>query len=140
MKKNVGRGAAVKKRRRRVKPWQVVALCLAAAILLALSGWLVKAVEDRTSRFDALYLLPEVPALMGLSAESVFNTGDPKRLDAFPGVGEVISQRIVETRESLGGFVFLEDLMLVKGIGEKTFEKIMGVFGEGLVTVWTTGE
>ncbi len=124
----------------KLAPSLIGAICLAAALLLAASGWLREITGNRASRFTSVHAAQELPALTGLSADSIFNTGDAKTLDAFPGVGEVISQRIVETREALGGFMFPEDLMLVKGIGEKTFGKIMAVFDEALVPVWTAGE
>lgn len=41
------------------------------------------------------------------------------------GVGEVIAQRIIEEREENGPFYYPEDLMNVKGIGEKTLEKLL---------------
>ncbi len=75
------------------------------------------------------------PPLFGLREDSVFNAGDAQALDAFPEVGEVIAQRIIDTREALGGFIFPEDLMLVKGIGEKTYAEIMAVFDEELAEV-----
>jgi hypothetical protein len=37
-------------------------------------------------------------------------------------VGAVVAQRIVEFREENGRFTQTADLMLVRGIGEKTFE------------------
>ena len=46
-------------------------------------------------------------------------------LDTLPGVGEVIAQRIIEEREQNGPFYYPEDLMNVKGIGEKTLEKLL---------------
>ena len=48
-----------------------------------------------------------------------------RELDTLPGVGEVIAQRIIEEREENGPFYYPEDLMNVKGIGEKTLEKLL---------------
>jgi comEA protein len=48
-------------------------------------------------------------------------TGDLVKL---PGVGEVMAERIIEYREQNGKFMKPEDLMKVKGIGEKKFEKL----------------
>lgn len=53
------------------------------------------------------------------------NTADADELDTLPGVGEVIAQRIIEEREENGPFYYPEDLMNVKGIGEKTLEKLL---------------
>ena len=38
-------------------------------------------------------------------------------------IGEVIAQRIIDYRVAYGLFQTIEQLMLVKGVGEKTFEK-----------------
>lgn len=53
------------------------------------------------------------------------NTADAEELDTLPGVGEVIARRIMEEREKNGPFFYPEDLMNVKGIGEKTLEKLL---------------
>lgn len=50
------------------------------------------------------------------------NTADLETLMTLPGVGEVIGQRIIETREAVGRFSYPEDLLLVPGIGEKRLE------------------
>ena len=52
------------------------------------------------------------------------NTAGVEELSLLPRVGGVVAQRIVDFREQNGRFKALEDLMLVKGIGEKTFELI----------------
>jgi comEA protein len=48
-------------------------------------------------------------------------TADLQRL---PGIGKVTADRIIEFREQNNGFRRTEDLMKVKGIGVKKFEKI----------------
>lgn len=45
-------------------------------------------------------------------------------LKTVPGIGKVTAERIVEWRETNGPFRRIEDLMKVKGIGDKTFEKL----------------
>jgi comEA protein len=52
------------------------------------------------------------------------NTADPRLLEQLPGVGPVLAKRIYDYREQNGRFQAVEDLMKIKGIGKKTFEKI----------------
>jgi competence ComEA-like helix-hairpin-helix protein len=40
------------------------------------------------------------------------------------GIGDVIGGRIVDYREENGAFASVDELIEVKGIGEKTLEKI----------------
>lgn len=51
------------------------------------------------------------------------NVGSVDQLMTLHQVGEVIALRIIEHRNTHGFFQHIEDLMHVKGIGEKTFEK-----------------
>ena len=52
------------------------------------------------------------------------NTASVSELEALPGVGEVIAQRIVDYRTQHGPFKTVRDLLKVEGIGEKKFESI----------------
>ncbi|HEY7216118.1 MAG TPA: helix-hairpin-helix domain-containing protein [Thermoanaerobaculia bacterium] len=64
-------------------------------------------------------------ALPGAAAEGRkvnVNTADAAQLALLPRVGPSIAQRIVEYRKQNGPFKKAEDLMLVRGIGEKTYD------------------
>jgi len=50
------------------------------------------------------------------------NSADQKNLLNIPGIGPVISRRIIEYRKTNGLFAAIEDLQKVKGIGPKKFE------------------
>ncbi len=52
------------------------------------------------------------------------NQAKAEDLDRLPGIGPGLAQRIVAYREQQGPFPDLESLMEVKGIKEKTLEKI----------------
>ena len=52
------------------------------------------------------------------------NRAEPWLLEALPGIGGVLAQRIVDYRSENGPFKRIEDLLKVSGIGEGTFEKI----------------
>lgn len=52
------------------------------------------------------------------------NTATLEELDALPGVGPSTAKNIIAYREAHGGFAAPEEIMNVKRIGEKTFEKL----------------
>lgn len=52
------------------------------------------------------------------------NAATQEELMLIPGIGEVLSHRIVTYREELGGFDDLSRLMEVEGVGEVTYQKI----------------
>jgi len=52
------------------------------------------------------------------------NTATADELVGLPGIGETLAQRIIRFREENGPFRRVEDLLKVKGIGEKSFQKL----------------
>ena len=52
------------------------------------------------------------------------NTATAAELRTLPGVGVRTAERIIEYREEHGGFERVEDIMNVRGIGEKTFLRL----------------
>lgn len=52
------------------------------------------------------------------------NTATQAQLEALPGIGPKAAERILEYRQKNGSFKKIEDLMNVKGIGEKSFLKL----------------
>jgi len=52
------------------------------------------------------------------------NTATAAELEALPGIGPVLAQRIVDYRKANGPFAAIEDIKNVSGIGEGIFEEI----------------
>lgn len=52
------------------------------------------------------------------------NSASKAELTNLPRVGEKLAERIIERREELGGFRKVDDLLGIKGIGEKTLDKM----------------
>lgn len=52
------------------------------------------------------------------------NTASVEQLTALPGVGPTLAARIVEHRQKEGAFKSIQELMNVKGIGERSFQKL----------------
>ena len=59
------------------------------------------------------------------------NTATVSQLEELPGIGPALAARIVDHRQKNGAFKSVEDLMAVKGIGEKNFAKIQTYLSVG---------
>ena len=65
-----------------------------------------------------------VPTAETLAFVVELNSASKAELTNLPRVGEKLAERIIERREELGGFRSVDDLLGVKGIGEKTLDKM----------------
>ncbi len=61
------------------------------------------------------------------------NTATVEQLESLPGIGPTLAARIVEYRQKAGGFKSVQEVVNVKGIGEKSFAKLQPhlTIGEG---------
>jgi competence protein ComEA len=70
-------------------------------------------------------LVPPTPSVgtSSTSGQKVnINTASATELEALPGIGPVLAQRIIEYRQASSPFRRPEDIKNVKGIGDSTFE------------------
>jgi competence protein ComEA len=91
-------------------------------LILTLASWMLVAplsVIAQTSQTDAAAPKAAAPA-----AVVNLNTASAAQLESLPGIGPKTALRIVEYREKNGSFKKIEELMNVKGIGEKSFLKL----------------
>jgi competence protein ComEA len=69
----------------------------------------------------------EKPAARASAAPAApvnLNTATQAQLESLPGIGAATAKRILEYRQKTGSFKKIEELMNVKGIGEKSFLKL----------------
>ena len=64
------------------------------------------------------------PMLLVAGDKVNINTANKEELSALPGIGPAIAERIIEYRDKNGPFKNTEEITKIKGIGEKTFQKI----------------
>lgn len=87
----------------------------------------------------------------GFAASLHAEEAPPSRLDInkavltdfmkVKGIGKKIANRILEQRNKVGGFKSMKDLREVKGVGEKTYQKLVCAFfveNEGPLPCWST--
>jgi len=58
------------------------------------------------------------------SSKVDLNRADAAELQSLPGIGPATAERIVQYRNENGGFGRIEEIMNVRGIGEKKFERL----------------
>jgi competence protein ComEA len=96
-------------------------------LCLALGPTAVAAAQRKPSSSSS-----SAPSAKAVAAGEVvnLNTATAAQIAALPGIGEKTAKTIIEYRDKNGGFKKIEELMNVKGIGEKSFLKL-----KSLVTV-----
>ena len=94
----------------------MVLACGVLAALAALSGWKMPESRSYASSCREASVVENVPLPDG-SVD--INRGDKEELMRLPGIGPVLAQAIIDLREQGTIFYYPEDLLAVRGIGEK---------------------
>lgn len=110
---------------------------LLAAVTLLFAAFTLGLFLGRNQRREAvtvsvpkgLYTLPQVAESIPETTEAIrypldINTATKEELQSLPGIGEVLSQRILDYREEHGPFAAADQLTNVYGIGEMLFRSI----------------
>ena len=104
----------------------LIALLAAAAILL-IASHLRMPHNTRSWRMEesrAAFRAGESMSVSMPEGDVDVNNGTVEELDRLYGVGPALARAIAEEREANGPFHYPEDLINVKGIGEKTLQKM----------------
>lgn len=91
---------------------------LALSLIVCLTVTVAVGAQESTPRTQA-------PKASAAAASTVnINTATPAQLQKLPGIGAATATRIVEYRQKNGPFKKPEELMNIRGIGEKSFLKL----------------
>jgi len=99
--------------------------------------WVEKNLNQAGEVWDGMKIyVPELGRVLGSSNKVTsdnqtvsniminLNTASQGELEELPGIGPAMAGRIIEYREVNSGFRHVEEVKLVKGIGDKLFEKM----------------
>ena len=90
------------------------------ALVLALCGTFMISISSASAQTPTPPTVVPAPAKPAIN----LNTATIDQLDSLPGIGRKTAELIIEYRTKSGGFKRIEELMNVKGIGEKSFLKL----------------
>ena len=94
--------------------------CLPVAVLVSLCAAAAQPASAQTTSSTATHAAVK-PAAAGIVN---LNTASATDLEALPGIGAKTAARIIEYRQKNGPFKKVEELMNVRGVGEKNFLKL----------------
>ena len=99
----------------------IAGMIIASLLILGMIVTSWPAAKKAPSEFESKALsVPTVTQIpLQTSGTIAINTADAEDLQELPGVGETMAQNILDERAAHGSFYYPEDLLTVRGIGEK---------------------
>jgi len=91
--------------------------CLPALVVVSLLASAPRSAAAQTTTRASAKAAPAIGVVN-------LNTASATDLEALPGIGAKTAARIVEYRQKNGPFKKIEELMNVRGVGEKNFLKL----------------
>ena len=113
--------AVLKAMRSRFQRRMAAILGAAAAVMLAACAW----TGLRPPPASALVCAPPAVRAMPAAPALDLNRATAEELEALPGIGPALAERILAFREENGPFRSPEELLSVSGIGEATLAGLM---------------
>ena len=101
-------------------------IILGIYLLLCVGLFAFHKLSGRAAYVSVSVITSEQPAAQAMSDKLLINinTATAEELTALDGIGEKTAENIIEYREKNNGFLDIEELMEVSGIGEAKFNKI----------------
>ena len=112
----------------RIFSWVLALLCLVAAALMLLHlkpKESIPAYVFRSPNTGSRASASPITRYQPMEGAVNVNTAGVDELTIIPGVGPTLAQAIIDERITHGFFYYPEDLLSVKGIGEKTLVKLL---------------
>ena len=108
----------------------ILCAALCAGILGAQGADYLSSLSRERLRFPADAQVIPVSSPLSESVITRLNSAGSEDFQRASGIGPALAQAILDYREEIGGFFFIEELTDVSGIGQKRFEALRALFAD----------